>query len=321
MSKLVYQPNTVSRVIKRGIYLRNHSKAWSHMGNWATSPIIWLEAPRKICQVDWTYFPKHQSCLLCGVDWQVGTPASRMATRPSSVTANMIAKEREYIEMLEATRSMVSFLEVTTWESKTTIAWRHRSFPWPKLVSRHPCCSSDNYVAGGVLAAQTLVKTGAQSIITLQGMTTESPYWLRHAGFCTITGSPILSVLSNFLPSEKKNKNILIHQKPQMYDFCFGWRDSYPGYQNTKSWEFLFWRAWSSAMMGPTLSRTTILIWQLLSNLWDCPTHCRSFLQKIEGKEVGDNWLLYPSPYYQEKAFRQNSDWFVWAFYNLKFSR
>ena len=80
-----------------------------------------------------------------------------------------------------------------------------------------PVVSSDNY-AGGVLAAQTLVKTGAQSIIMITGNdNSNSPTGLRHAGFASILPkAPIINVSSDFSPVRKEMeiKNILIRQKP-----------------------------------------------------------------------------------------------------------
>ena len=80
-----------------------------------------------------------------------------------------------------------------------------------------PVVSSDNY-GGGVLAAQTLVKTGAQSIIMITGNdNSNSPTGLRHAGFASVLPkAPIINVSSDFSPIRKEMeiKNILTHQKP-----------------------------------------------------------------------------------------------------------
>ena len=80
-----------------------------------------------------------------------------------------------------------------------------------------PVVSSDNY-AGGVLAAQTLVKTGAQSIIMITGNdNSNSPTGLRHAGFASVLPkAPIINVSSDFSPVRKEMeiKNILTRQKP-----------------------------------------------------------------------------------------------------------
>ena len=80
-----------------------------------------------------------------------------------------------------------------------------------------PVVSSDNY-GGGVLAAQTLVKTGAQSIIMITGNdNSNSPTGLRHAGFASVLPkAPIINVSSDFSPVRKEMeiKNILTHQKP-----------------------------------------------------------------------------------------------------------
>ena len=80
-----------------------------------------------------------------------------------------------------------------------------------------PVVSSDNY-GGGVLAAQTLVKTGAQSIIMITGNdNSNSPTGLHHAGFASVLPkAPIINVSSDFSPVRKEMeiKNILTHQKP-----------------------------------------------------------------------------------------------------------
>ena len=71
-----------------------------------------------------------------------------------------------------------------------------------------PVVSSDNY-GGGVLAAQTLVKTGAQSIIMITGNdNSNSPTGLRHAGFASVLQKLLLSMFRvTFLPSERKWKS------------------------------------------------------------------------------------------------------------------
>ena len=80
-----------------------------------------------------------------------------------------------------------------------------------------PVVSSDNY-GGGVLAAQTLVKTGANDIIMITGNdNSNSPTGLRHAGFASILpDAPIINVSSDFSPVRKEMeiKNILTQQKP-----------------------------------------------------------------------------------------------------------
>ena len=80
-----------------------------------------------------------------------------------------------------------------------------------------PVVSSDNY-AGGVLAAETLVKSGAQNIIMITGNdNSNSPTGLRHAGFASILpDAPIINVSSDFSPIRKEMeiKNILKHRKP-----------------------------------------------------------------------------------------------------------
>ena len=110
-------------------------------------------------------------------------------------------KEREYIEMLEAN------------QVDGIISGSHNRNLSPDI----PVVSSDNY-AGGVLAAQTLAKTGAKSIIMITGNdNSNSPTGLRHAGFASILPkAPIINVSSDFSPLRKEMeiKNILTKQKP-----------------------------------------------------------------------------------------------------------
>ena len=80
-----------------------------------------------------------------------------------------------------------------------------------------PVVSSDNY-GGGVLAAQTLVKAGAQNIIMITGNdNSNSPTGLRHAGFASVLpDAPIINVSSDFSPVRKEMeiKQILSQTKP-----------------------------------------------------------------------------------------------------------
>lgn len=80
-----------------------------------------------------------------------------------------------------------------------------------------PVVSSDNY-AGGVLAGETLAKSGAQKIVMITGNdNSNSPTGLRHAGFASVLPhAPIINVSSDFSPIRKEMeiKNILTHQKP-----------------------------------------------------------------------------------------------------------
>ena len=82
--------------------------------------------------------------------------------------------------------------------------------------------SSDNY-GGGVLAAQTLVKTGAQSIIMITGNdNSNSPTGLRHAGFASVLPAPIINVSSDFSPVRKEmNQEYLDPSETRCY-LCFG---------------------------------------------------------------------------------------------------
>ena len=108
-------------------------------------------------------------------------------------------KEREYIEMLEANQvdGIIAFDR--------------------NLSPEIPVVSSDNY-AGGVLAAETLVKTRARNIIMITGNdNSNSPTGLRHAGFASVLPeSMIINVSSDFSPIRKEMeiKQILTHHKP-----------------------------------------------------------------------------------------------------------
>ncbi|VIS05322.1 transcriptional regulator [Streptococcus pneumoniae] len=118
-------------------------------------------------------------------------------------------KEREYIEMLEANQvdGIISGSHNLGIEDYNRATAPIISFD-RNLSPDIPVVSSDNY-AGGVLAAQTLVKTGAQSIIMITGNdNSNSPTGLRHAGFASVLPkAPIINVSISFLPSEKKWKS------------------------------------------------------------------------------------------------------------------
>lgn len=127
-------------------------------------------------------------------------------------------KEREYIEMLEANQvdGIISGSHNLGIEDYNRVTAPIISFD-RNLSPDIPVVSSDNY-GGGVLAAQTLVKTGAQSIIMITGNdNSNSPTGLRHAGFASVLPkAPIINVSSDFSPVRKEMeiKNILTHQKP-----------------------------------------------------------------------------------------------------------
>ena len=85
-----------------------------------------------------------------------------------------------------------------------------------------PVVSSDNY-GGGVLAAQTLVKTGARSIIMITGNDNSN-----HRLDCAMldlplysSKAPIINVSSDFSPSEKKWKSRIFDPSETRCDFCF----------------------------------------------------------------------------------------------------
>ncbi|MBZ4289939.1 substrate-binding domain-containing protein, partial [Streptococcus pneumoniae] len=127
-------------------------------------------------------------------------------------------KEREYIEMLEANQvdGIISGSHNLGIEDYNRVTAPIISFD-RNLSPDIPVVSSDNY-AGGVLAAQTLVKTGAQSIIMITGNdNSNSPTGLRHAGFASVLPkAPIINVSSDFSPVRKEMeiKNILTREKP-----------------------------------------------------------------------------------------------------------
>lgn len=127
-------------------------------------------------------------------------------------------KEREYIEMLEANQvdGIISGSHNLGIEDYNRVTAPIISFD-RNLSPDIPVVSSDNY-GGGVLAAQTLVKTGAKDIIMITGNdNSNSPTGLRHAGFASILpDAPIINVSSDFSPVRKEMeiKTILTKQKP-----------------------------------------------------------------------------------------------------------
>lgn len=127
-------------------------------------------------------------------------------------------KEREYIEMLEANQvdGIISGSHNLGIEDYNRVTAPIISFD-RNLSPDIPVVSSDNY-GGGVLSAQTLVKTGAKDIIMITGNdNSNSPTGLRHAGFASILpDAPIINVSSDFSPVRKEMeiKNILTQQKP-----------------------------------------------------------------------------------------------------------
>lgn len=127
-------------------------------------------------------------------------------------------KEREYIEMLEANQvdGIISGSHNLGIEDYNRVTAPIISFD-RNLSPDIPVVSSDNY-AGGVLAAETLVKSGAEKIVMITGNdNSNSPTGLRHAGFASVLPTaPIINVSSDFSPIRKEMeiKNILTHQKP-----------------------------------------------------------------------------------------------------------
>lgn len=127
-------------------------------------------------------------------------------------------KEREYIEMLEANQvdGIISGSHNLGIEDYNRVTAPIISFD-RNLSPDIPVVSSDNY-AGGVLAAETLVKSGATKIVMITGNdNSNSPTGLRHAGFASVLPTaPIINVSSDFSPIRKEMeiKNILTHQQP-----------------------------------------------------------------------------------------------------------
>lgn len=127
-------------------------------------------------------------------------------------------KEREYIEMLEANQvdGIISGSHNLGIEDYNRVTAPIISFD-RNLSPDIPVVSSDNY-AGGVLAAETLVKSGATKIVMITGNdNSNSPTGLRHAGFASVLPTaPITNVSSDFSPIRKEMeiKNILVHQQP-----------------------------------------------------------------------------------------------------------
>lgn len=127
-------------------------------------------------------------------------------------------KEREYLEMLEANQvdGIISGSHNLGIEDYNRVTAPIISFD-RNLSPDIPVVSSDNY-AGGVLAAQTLAKTGSKSVIMITGNdNSNSPTGLRHAGFASIfPKAPIINISSDFSPLRKEMeiKSILKKQKP-----------------------------------------------------------------------------------------------------------
>jgi len=127
-------------------------------------------------------------------------------------------KEREYIEMLEANQvdGIISGSHNLGIDDYNRVTAPIIAFD-RNLSPEIPVVSSDNY-AGGVIAAETLAKTGSQNIIMITGNdNSNSPTGLRHAGFASVLpDAPIINVSSDFSPIRKEMeiKQILTHQKP-----------------------------------------------------------------------------------------------------------
>lgn len=127
-------------------------------------------------------------------------------------------KEREYIEMLEANQvdgiiSGSHNLGISDYDRVTAPIISFDRNLSPSI----PVVSSDNYM-GGVLAAETLAKSGSQKIIMITGNdNSNSPTGLRHAGFASVLPqAPIINVSSDYSPIRKEMeiKTILEREKP-----------------------------------------------------------------------------------------------------------
>ena len=145
-----------------------------------------------------------------------------------------------------------------------------------------------------------------------------SPTGLRHAGFASVLPkAPIINVSSDFSPVRKEMeiKNILTRQKP---DAIFASDDLTAilvikiaqelGISVQKS-------SRSSAMMGPTLSRITILNWLLLSNLWKrLPAlPLTSSCKKSKAKKSQQLVTSYQLLYCLEKVFKHKKTQTNWS--------
>ena len=238
-------------------------------------------------------------------------------------------KEREYIEMLEANQvdGIISGSHNLGIEDYNRVTAPIISFD-RNLSPDIPVVSSDNY-AGGVLAAQTLVKTGAQSIIMITGNdNSNSPTGLRHAGFASVLPkAPIINVSSDFSPVRKEMeiKNILTHQNQMPSLLRMIWL-LFWSLKLLRNWEFLYQKSSrSSVTMVPTLSRITTLNWLLLSNPWKrLPASLlTSSCKKSKARRSRQLVTFYQLLFCQEKVFKHKKTQteFVWVFYDLKFSK
>ena len=116
------------------------------------------------------------------------------------------AKEKEYLEMLEANQvdgiiSSSHNLGISDYDRVTAPIISFDRNLSPKI----PVVSSDNF-SGGVLAAQTLLKSGCQQIIMITGNDdSDSPTMRRRTGFMSVLPqATCINVSSSFSPARKK---------------------------------------------------------------------------------------------------------------------
>lgn len=127
-------------------------------------------------------------------------------------------KEREYLEMLEANQvdgiiSGSHNLDIPDYNRVTAPIISFDRNLAPKI----PVVSSDNY-AGGVLAAQTLIKADCQNIMMITGNDdSQSPTGLRRTGFNSILPEAnYVNISSDHSPVRKKMeiRNALLQFQP-----------------------------------------------------------------------------------------------------------
>ena len=116
------------------------------------------------------------------------------------------AKEKEYLEMLEANQvdgiiSSSHNLGISDYDRVTAPIISFDRNLSPKI----PVVSSDNF-SGGVLAAQTLLKSGCQQIIMITGNDdSDSPTIRRRTGFSSVLPqATCVNISSDFSPTRKK---------------------------------------------------------------------------------------------------------------------
>ena len=125
-------PTTVSRVInKRAIYLRKPSKrSMKPWENWAINPITRSKAQGKSAKLIGLIFPNISHVFMQNwlISWN--TNSSKMAIRPSSVTANMtLRKNGIHWNVGGQSGRWYHFWKSQPGNRRLTIVWQHRSLP------------------------------------------------------------------------------------------------------------------------------------------------------------------------------------------------